>query len=98
MLNSISENYQGAKNAFSAVPLLRSRDQRSLTCVPNCYVDLFFNHVINEMFEIKLMMGREMQVASREMQVAIAKCRGIGEFSGVRPMAYPWRTFVTPLS
>ena len=47
--------------------------------------------------------GREMWVAGREMRVTIAKCRGIGEFSGVRlayviPMAYPWRTFVTPLS
>ena len=29
--SSISEKYQGAKNAFSAVRLLRSRDQRNLT-------------------------------------------------------------------
>ena len=28
--NSISEKYQSAENAFSAVPLLRSRDQRNL--------------------------------------------------------------------
>ena len=27
---------QGAENAFSAVRSLRSRDQRNLTCVPNC--------------------------------------------------------------
>ena len=27
--------------------------------------------------------GREMRVTSREMRVAIAKCRGIGEFYGV---------------
>ena len=32
---SISEKYQGAENALSAVRLLQSRDQRNLTCVPN---------------------------------------------------------------
>ena len=35
--SSISEKNQGAENAFSAVSSLRSRDQRNLTCVPNCY-------------------------------------------------------------
>ena len=34
--SSISEKYQGAENALSAVQLLQSRDQRNLTCVPNC--------------------------------------------------------------
>ena len=34
--SSISEKNQGAENAFSAVRSLRSRDQRNLTCVPNC--------------------------------------------------------------
>ena len=34
--SSISEKYQGAENALSAVRLLQSRDQRNLTCVPNC--------------------------------------------------------------
>ena len=37
--------------------------------------------------------GREMRVASREIRVAIAKCRGIGEFSGV----CLWRIHGVPL-
>ena len=36
--SSISEKYQGAENAFSAVRLLQSRDQQNLTCVRNCRV------------------------------------------------------------
>ena len=36
--SSISEKYQGAENALSAVRLLQSRDQRNLTCVPNCVI------------------------------------------------------------
>ena len=35
--SSISEKYQGAENALSAVRLLQSRDQRNLTCVPNWF-------------------------------------------------------------
>ena len=58
--------------------------------------------------------GRDMQVGSREMRlqvarcgcesrdaVAIAKCRGIGKslaYANGVPVAYLWRTFVTPLS
>ena len=38
--SSISEKNQGAENAFSAVRLLQSRDQRNLTCVPNCICNL----------------------------------------------------------
>ena len=34
--SSISEKYQGAENAFSAIQMIRSRDQQNLTCVPNC--------------------------------------------------------------
>ena len=37
--------------------------------------------------------GRKMQVASCEMQVAIAKCQGIGEFFGIS-MAYLCNSFV----
>ena len=38
--SSISDKKQGAENAFSAVRLLRSRDQRNLTCVPNCIAEI----------------------------------------------------------
>ena len=30
---------QGHRNAFSAAWLLGSRDQRDLTCVPNCFIE-----------------------------------------------------------
>ena len=47
--------------------------------------------------------GCEMWVAGCKMRfcesrVAIAKCRGIGGILWHTPMAYPWHTFVTPLS
>ena len=45
--SSISEKYQGAENALSAVRLLQSRDQQNLTCVPNCkkQQSLFLNQL-----------------------------------------------------
>ena len=69
------------ENAFSAVQLLRSRDQRNLTCVPNClpYVKRFSYFGIAKFAELAKLV--KLAKIARTQLTKISGITGISEFS-----------------